>query len=299
MHHRVDHLPLRPTAWHAALVGGGLVVLGAGMAVVRDGSVGAVERNVFRAVNDLPAPSARPSGRSCSWAPCSVRRSSRWSPCSPTDPASPSPRSSSASSSWSPSAWSRRPSAASARGRRSDPTSIATDSVPLTGESFVSGHAMLAAALAVVVTPYLVGRWRVLPALLAALVAVGRVYVGAHAPLDVLCGAAGGVAVGAVVDLLVRRRRPEVRRPWHEHRDPGTGPVGRHDRRPAPPPDRGTPAAPPPASARRAACSSPAPSIMAVWVVLFAVDRLGQRAHRAGRRRRAALRSPGCASTGR
>ena len=69
--------------------------------------------------------------------------------------------------------------------------------VPLTGESFVSGHAMLAAALAVVVTPYLVGRWRVVPAVLAVLVALGRVYVGAHAPLDVLCGAACGVAVGA------------------------------------------------------------------------------------------------------
>ena len=68
--------------------------------------------------------------------------------------------------------------------------------VPLTGESFVSGHAMLAAALAIVVTPYLVGRWRVVPAALAVLVALGRVYVGAHAPLDVLCGAAGGVAVG-------------------------------------------------------------------------------------------------------
>jgi undecaprenyl-diphosphatase len=78
--------------------------------------------------------------------------------------------------------------------------------VPVTGESFVSGHALLAAALAVVVTPYLSGRWRVLPAALAILVALGRVYVGAHAPLDVLCGAAAGVAVGAVVDLLVRRR---------------------------------------------------------------------------------------------
>jgi len=79
--------------------------------------------------------------------------------------------------------------------------------VPLQGASFVSGHAMLAAALAVVVTPYLVGRRRLLPAALAVLVALGRVYVGAHAPLDVLCGAAGGVVVGAVVDLLVRRHR--------------------------------------------------------------------------------------------
>jgi undecaprenyl-diphosphatase len=73
--------------------------------------------------------------------------------------------------------------------------------VPAVGESFVSGHAVLITALAAIVTPYLPGRWRVLPWVLVALVLVARVYVGAHNPLDVVCGAALGLAVGSVVNL--------------------------------------------------------------------------------------------------
>ncbi len=210
MHHRVDHLPLRPTAWHAALVGAGLVVLGAGMAVVRDGSVGAVERNVFHAVNDLPAalgPAIWPILQlgSLLGAPIVALVALL----------AHRPRLAVAALVVGVAKLVAERLVKAAVSRQRPWTSIGPDihrygQVPLRGESFVSGHAMLAAALAVVVTPYLVGRWRVLPALLAALVAVGRVYVGAHAPLDVLCGAAGGVAVGAVVDLLVRRHRPRV-----------------------------------------------------------------------------------------
>jgi membrane-associated phospholipid phosphatase len=47
---------------------------------------------------------------------------------------------------------------------------------------FPSGHIAVAAALTVVVTPYLHGKWRFVPAALAAIVAVGRMYVGAHTP---------------------------------------------------------------------------------------------------------------------
>jgi hypothetical protein len=32
---------------------------------------------------------------------------------------------------------------------------------------------------------------------------VGRVYVGAHNPLDVICGAALGVAIGSCLNLIV------------------------------------------------------------------------------------------------
>jgi undecaprenyl-diphosphatase len=76
--------------------------------------------------------------------------------------------------------------------------------VPAVGESFVSGHAVLITALAAIVTPYLRGRWRVLPWVLVALVLVARVYVGAHNPLDVLCGAALGLAIGSVVNLVFK-----------------------------------------------------------------------------------------------
>ncbi len=86
-------------------------------------------------------------------------------------------------------------------------TSIGSDvhmrgSVSATGESFVSGHAVLIAALATIVMPYLRGRWKVVPWVIVALVLVARVYVGAHNPLDVLCGAALGVGIGGAANLI-------------------------------------------------------------------------------------------------
>ena len=85
-------------------------------------------------------------------------------------------------------------------------TTIGTDvhlrgNVPAIGESFVSGHAVLITALACIVAPYLRGRWKIFPWALVAMVMLTRVYVGAHNPLDVLCGAALGLAIGSVVNL--------------------------------------------------------------------------------------------------
>ena len=61
-----------------------------------------------------------------------------------------------------------------------------------TGESFVSGHAVLVTAIATVVSPYVPGRWKIVPWAVVVAVCVGRVYVGAHNPLDVVCGAGAG-----------------------------------------------------------------------------------------------------------
>jgi undecaprenyl-diphosphatase len=74
--------------------------------------------------------------------------------------------------------------------------------VSATGESFVSGHAVLVAALAALVAPYLPGRWKVLPWVIVGLVMLTRVYVGAHNPLDVICGAGLGVAIGSCLNLV-------------------------------------------------------------------------------------------------
>jgi len=87
-------------------------------------------------------------------------------------------------------------------------TSIGADihargAVSLHGPSFVSGHAVLVAALACVVAPYLRGRWRVLPWAIVAIVMFTRVYVGAHNPLDVIAGAALGCAIGGCLNLIV------------------------------------------------------------------------------------------------
>ncbi|MDP8936905.1 MAG: phosphatase PAP2 family protein [Actinomycetota bacterium] len=73
--------------------------------------------------------------------------------------------------------------------------------VSIGGESFVSGHAVLVAAIAGVVAPYLPGRWKVVPWVIVGLVMVTRVYVGAHNPLDVICGAGLGVVIAGVLNL--------------------------------------------------------------------------------------------------
>jgi membrane-associated phospholipid phosphatase len=71
------------------------------------------------------------------------------------------------------------------------------------GLGFVSGHIAVATSLAVVAWPWLPrwGRW-VAGAAVAA-VFLTRMYVGAHLPLDMAGGAALGLAVGALVRLLL------------------------------------------------------------------------------------------------
>jgi glycosyltransferase 2 family protein len=76
--------------------------------------------------------------------------------------------------------------------------------VPVHGESFLSGHAIMIGAVASVIAPWLPRRWRPVPWAVVALVMVTRVYVGAHNPLDVVCGVALGVAIGGAVNLAFR-----------------------------------------------------------------------------------------------
>jgi membrane-associated phospholipid phosphatase len=75
--------------------------------------------------------------------------------------------------------------------------------VPAVGPSFPSGHVILVAAIACVVAPGLAPAHRWVPALLTLLVMVGRVYVGAHNPLDVTAGLGAGLALGGVLAALV------------------------------------------------------------------------------------------------
>lgn len=74
--------------------------------------------------------------------------------------------------------------------------------VPLEGLSFVSGHAVIAWGVATLLAAVLPGRWRLVPFAIAILNAIARVYLGAHNPLDVVGGAAIGVALGAALVML-------------------------------------------------------------------------------------------------
>jgi undecaprenyl-diphosphatase len=71
--------------------------------------------------------------------------------------------------------------------------------VPAVGASFPSGHVILVAAIGCVVAPTLPAAWVWAPFLVTAVVMVGRVYVGAHNPLDVTAGLGAGLLLGGVV----------------------------------------------------------------------------------------------------
>jgi membrane-associated phospholipid phosphatase len=74
---------------------------------------------------------------------------------------------------------------------------------PTGGLGFLSGHATVAFALAAVVSPYLTRHQRIAAYALAGTVALARVHVGAHFPLDVVAGAALGYGLGWVWNLAV------------------------------------------------------------------------------------------------
>jgi membrane-associated phospholipid phosphatase len=81
----------------------------------------------------------------------------------------------------------------------SEPGAILRGDVPESGASFPSGHVILVAAISCIVSLDLPASWLWVPSLLTFLVLLGRVYVGAHNPLDVTAGLGAGLLIGAAL----------------------------------------------------------------------------------------------------
>lgn len=80
---------------------------------------------------------------------------------------------------------------------------VARGEVSLDGLSFVSGHATITTAFAVALMGALPPRWRGLPWVVVALNGLGRIYVGAHNPLDIVGGCGLGMVIGGALYALV------------------------------------------------------------------------------------------------
>jgi undecaprenyl-diphosphatase len=74
--------------------------------------------------------------------------------------------------------------------------------VPSSGPSFPSGHVILVSGVGCVVTATLPAAWWWVPILATLLVMVGRVYVGAHNPLDVTAGLGAGLLLGGCLAIF-------------------------------------------------------------------------------------------------
>ena len=98
------------------------------------------------------------------------------------------------------------------------PHALLRDGVHPAGLGFTSGHAIITFAIAGLLAMVLPRRWALVAFALATLNSVARVYLGAHNPLDVVGGAAIGLAIAAVLDLVLnvardRRRVTVAERP--------------------------------------------------------------------------------------
>ena len=189
----------RHAAW---LLVAGFAVLAVCLFAVRGGDVGAAERSVFRAINGLPDALRAPmwvfqifgslafvaGAAAAAFAARRFRLGLALAAAIPLKLAF----------EW----WVVKALVERERPFFTVPDAVIRDSntSPL---GFPSGHAIFAFALAGLVAPYLGRRGKIVIYALAVMNSAARVYLGAHNPLDVVAGAALGVAIAAALNLAV------------------------------------------------------------------------------------------------
>jgi membrane-associated phospholipid phosphatase len=90
-------------------------------------------------------------------------------------------------------------------------------------QGFPSGHAAVSTAMTVVLWPDVSPSWRLTLTALTGLVPFGRMYVGAHLPLDLVGGSALGLVLGSAVNLVRRHGDPRPERPRRAKTRSGLG----------------------------------------------------------------------------
>jgi membrane-associated phospholipid phosphatase len=193
----------RPLRTGAIVSGAGLVLLVASGLVARNGRVGSTEESVFRALNELPAWLYRPLwvfqqfgnivvAVAVVLVIAAVLRNRRLAIAAVAGVVA---------------KLALERVVKSVVERRRPGTSvgdiIARGEVSLDGLSFVSGHAVITTAFALALTAALPRRWRLVPWVVVALNGLGRIYVGAHNPLDIVGGCGLGMVIGGALYALV------------------------------------------------------------------------------------------------
>jgi undecaprenyl-diphosphatase len=190
-------------AEHLKVAAGGLVLLVVCGLIASSGTVGPAERHVFRAVNDLPAWLYRPLWVFQQFGNLFVALAigvavafllRRWSVAVAVVAAAGLKL-----------AGERAVKDVVERSRPGTTIGLirARGNVPLHGLSFVSGHSVIVTAVATLLTPILIGRWKLVPWAFVVLNGVARVYVGAHNPVDVVGGAGLGLVIGGLLNAVV------------------------------------------------------------------------------------------------
>ena len=193
----------------ALAVGAGLAVLGACMLVVRHGDVGDLERSIFHAINGLPN-ALKPAFWAfqlfgalaivalVAVAALLLRRTRLAFAVAAAIPLK------LAMEWWVVKALVERERPAFTV---ADAIIRETNSAPL---GFPSGHSVFAFTLAGLLAPYFGRRGVMVIYALATLNGIARIYLGAHNPLDIVAGAALGVAIAAGLNLTFAVPRRKV-----------------------------------------------------------------------------------------